>query len=50
MHPVVAEAIVSQWAAADGVVAVTSAIAEKITGAPAHAYAQWAVDHADDFR
>ncbi|MFD4656337.1 SDR family oxidoreductase [Kitasatospora sp. NPDC058444] len=50
MHPVVAEAIVSQWAAADGVVAVTSVITEKITGAPAHTYAQWAVDHADDFR
>ncbi|RGD58123.1 hydroxylase [Kitasatospora xanthocidica] len=50
MHPVVAEAIVGQWAAADGVAALTSVIAEKITGAPAHAYAQWAVDHADDFR
>lgn len=50
MHPVVAEAIVSQWADADGVVATTSVIAEKITGAPAHTYAQWAVDHADDFR
>ncbi|MEV6029179.1 NAD(P)H-binding protein [Streptomyces sp. NPDC052036] len=50
MHPVVAEAIVSQWAAADGVVAMTSVIAEKITDAPAHTYAQWAVDHADDFR
>ncbi|WP_033347515.1 NAD(P)H-binding protein [Kitasatospora aureofaciens] len=50
MHPVVAEAIVSQWAAADGVPAPTSVIAEKITGTPAHTYAQWAVDHADDFR
>ncbi|MFE7592438.1 NAD(P)H-binding protein, partial [Kitasatospora sp. NPDC057512] len=50
MHPVVAEAIVSQWAAADGVAAVTSVIAEKITGTPAHTYARWAVDHADDFR
>ncbi|MFJ9682798.1 SDR family oxidoreductase [Streptomyces sp. NPDC101194] len=50
MHPVVAEAIVSQWAAADGVPAPTSVIAEKITGTPAHKYAQWAVDHADDFR
>ncbi|MFD8784784.1 NAD(P)H-binding protein [Kitasatospora sp. NPDC059599] len=50
MHPVVAETIVSQWSAADGVAAVTSVIAEKITGAPAHTYAQWAVDHADDFR
>ncbi|MET8543533.1 hypothetical protein ABZW03_23215 [Kitasatospora sp. NPDC004799] len=45
-----AEAIVGQWAAADGVVAVTSVIAERITGAPAHTFAQWAVDHADDFR
>ncbi|MEU3188197.1 NAD(P)H-binding protein [Streptomyces sp. NPDC006923] len=50
MHPVVAEAIVSQWAAAHGIPALTSVIAEKITGAPAHPYAQWAVDHADDFR
>ncbi|MFE6503025.1 SDR family oxidoreductase [Kitasatospora sp. NPDC057738] len=50
MHPVVAEAIVSQWAAADGIVATTSVITEKITGAPAHTYAQWAVDHSDDFR
>ncbi|MGW2918420.1 SDR family oxidoreductase [Streptomyces angustmyceticus] len=50
MHPVVAEAIVSQWAAANGVPVPTSAIAEKITGTPAHTYAQWAVDHSDDFR
>lgn len=50
MHPVVAEAIVSQWAAASGVPALTSTIVEKITGAPAHTYAQWAVGHADDFR
>ncbi|MET7289737.1 NAD(P)H-binding protein [Streptomyces sp. NPDC005573] len=50
MHPVVADAIVSQWAAADGVAAATSAITEKITGTPAHTYAQWAADHTDDFR
>ncbi len=50
MPPVVAEAIVSQWAAASSVPALTSAIVEKITGAPAHTYAQWAVGHADDFR
>lgn len=50
MHPIVAEAIVSQWAAADAVPSLTSAIVEKITGAPAHTYAQWAVGHADDFR
>ncbi|MET7913539.1 hypothetical protein ABZU45_37560 [Streptomyces avermitilis] len=29
---------------------LTSAIAGKITGTPAHTYAQWAVDHSDDFR
>ncbi|GAA4623283.1 NAD(P)H-binding protein [Actinoallomurus vinaceus] len=50
MHPVVAEAIVSQWAAGSGVPALTSTIVEKVTGAPAHTYAQWAVGHADDFR
>jgi uncharacterized protein YbjT (DUF2867 family) len=50
MHPVVAGAIVSQWAAASGVPALTSAIVEKVTGAPAHTYAHWAVGHADDFR
>ncbi|PRY39688.1 NAD(P)H-binding protein [Umezawaea tangerina] len=50
MPPFVAEAIVRQWAAADGVPALTSVIAEKVTGSPAHTYAQWAVDHADDFR
>ncbi|WP_399081989.1 SDR family oxidoreductase [Streptomyces sp. BBFR2] len=50
MHPVVAETIVSQWAATDGIVATTSVITEKITGTPAHTYAQWAADHADDFR
>lgn len=47
---IVAEAIVSQWAAASGVPALTSVIVGKVTGTPAHTYAQWAVDHADDFR
>jgi uncharacterized protein YbjT (DUF2867 family) len=50
MPPFVAEALVGQWAATDGVPALTSVIVEKITGVPAHTYAQWAVDHADDFR
>jgi uncharacterized protein YbjT (DUF2867 family) len=50
MPPFVAEAIVGQWAAADGVQALTSGIVEEITGAPAQSYAQWAVEHADDFR
>ncbi|MEU3983491.1 NAD(P)H-binding protein [Streptomyces sp. NPDC026672] len=50
MSPIVAGAIVGQWAAADGVPVTTSAVVEKITGGPAHTYAQWAADHADDFR
>jgi hypothetical protein len=29
---------------------LTSGIVEEITGAPAQSYAQWAVEHADDFR
>ncbi|MGW2698436.1 NAD(P)H-binding protein, partial [Streptomyces sp. NPDC001296] len=50
LPPVIAEAIVSQWASANDVLVPTSTIAEKITGAPAHTYAQWAIDHAADFR
>jgi len=30
--------------------ALTSTIVEKITGAPAHTYAQWSGGYADDFR
>ncbi|MFD0648957.1 SDR family oxidoreductase [Streptomyces malaysiensis subsp. malaysiensis] len=50
MHPALAEAIVGQWAAGTAAPAPTSAIVEKITGTPAHTYAQWALGHADDFR
>jgi hypothetical protein len=38
------------WTAGDGRPARTSAIVEKATGHPAHTFAQWATDHADDFR
>ena len=50
MPPVVADAMLRQWAAANGVPAPISAIVAKITGRPAHTFAQWAADHADDFR
>jgi len=45
-----AEAIMRAWKAGDGIPARTSAIVEKITGNPARTFAQWAADHADDFR
>ncbi|GAA2986560.1 NAD(P)H-binding protein [Streptomyces flavovirens] len=46
----VAEALLGMWAAADGVPAPVSVIVERITGSPAHTFAQWVADHADDFR
>ncbi|WP_244162692.1 NAD(P)H-binding protein [Streptomyces bungoensis] len=46
----VAEALLGMWAAADGVPAPVSVIVFRITGRPAHTFAQWAADHADDFR
>ncbi|MYU33172.1 MULTISPECIES: NAD(P)H-binding protein [unclassified Streptomyces] len=46
----VAEALLAMWAAADGVPAPVSVIVERITGRPAHTFAQWVADHADDFR
>jgi uncharacterized protein YbjT (DUF2867 family) len=45
-----AEAFLRLWAASNGAPAPTSVIVEKITGAPARTFAQWAADHADDFR
>jgi uncharacterized protein YbjT (DUF2867 family) len=45
-----AEAILRAWRAGNGVPAQTSVIVEKITGHPARTFAQWAADHADDFR
>jgi uncharacterized protein YbjT (DUF2867 family) len=44
------EAIMRAWAAGNGNPAKVSTIVEKITGRPAHTFAQWAKDHADDFR
>lgn len=45
-----AEAILRAWADGDGISARISTIVERITGRPAHTFAQWAADHADDFR
>jgi uncharacterized protein YbjT (DUF2867 family) len=50
MPPIGAETILRAWAAANGIPARTSVIVEKITGRPAHTFAQWAADHAADFR
>ena len=50
MPPIGAETILRAWEAGNGTPAPTSAIVEKITGRPARTFAQWAADHADDFR
>ncbi|MBE1590621.1 NAD(P)H-binding protein [Nonomuraea angiospora] len=44
------EVIMKQWAARDGIPAPTSTVVEKVTGHPGHTFAEWAADHADDFR
>jgi uncharacterized protein YbjT (DUF2867 family) len=48
--PIGVETFLRQWAARDGTPAQVSTIVEKITGRPAHTFAQWAQDHAADFR
>jgi uncharacterized protein YbjT (DUF2867 family) len=50
MPPIGAETILHAWEASNGIPARTSVIVERITGRPAHTFAQWAADHADDFR
>ncbi|GAA4632986.1 NAD(P)H-binding protein [Actinoallomurus vinaceus] len=44
------ETFLRLWAACNGTPAQTSTIVEEITGRPARTFAQWARDHADDFR
>jgi uncharacterized protein YbjT (DUF2867 family) len=44
------EAIMRAWAAGNGTPAKVSTIVEEVTGGPAHTFAQWAEDHAEDFR
>jgi uncharacterized protein YbjT (DUF2867 family) len=48
--PAAADAVMGAWQAGNGGPAPTSVIAEKITGRPARTFAEWAADHADDFR
>ena len=50
MPPIGAETILRAWEAGNGTPAQTSVIVEKITGRPAHTFAQWAAAHAADFR
>jgi hypothetical protein len=50
MPPFAAEGILRQWTAGNGIPAPISVIVAKITGSPARTFAQWAADHADDFR
>ncbi|MGF6887988.1 uncharacterized protein YbjT (DUF2867 family) [Nocardia sp. GAS34] len=45
-----ADNLIRMWAANDGVPAPISTIVAKVTGHPAQSFAEWAVDHADDFR
>lgn len=44
------ETFLRQWAARNGTPAQVSTTVEDVTGRPARTFAQWAVDHADDFR
>lgn len=44
------QAIMSGWAAGAQAAPETSAIVEKLTGRPSQTFAEWARDHADDFR
>jgi uncharacterized protein YbjT (DUF2867 family) len=48
--PAAANAVLGVWQAGNGGPAPTSVIVEKITGRPARTFAEWAADHADDFR
>jgi uncharacterized protein YbjT (DUF2867 family) len=50
MPPAAADAVLSAWEAGNGRPAPTSDIAAKITGRPARTFAEWAADHAGDFR
>jgi uncharacterized protein YbjT (DUF2867 family) len=48
--PAAADAVMGAWRAGNGGPAPTSVIVEKITGRPARTFAEWAADHAGDFR
>jgi uncharacterized protein YbjT (DUF2867 family) len=50
MPPPFVETMLRLWAALDGVSATVSESVERITGRPARTFADWARDHAADFR
>ena len=50
MSPAAADAVLWTWQTGNGSPAPTSVIVEKITRHPAHTFAEWAANHADDFR
>lgn len=50
LSPAAADAVLRAWQAGNGGPAPTSVIVETITGRPARTFADWAADHADDFR
>jgi hypothetical protein len=50
MPPIGVETILRRWSAGNGTPAPVSTIVEKVTGHPAHTFAEWAEDHADQFR
>lgn len=50
MPPVGVETMLRYWAAGNGKPAAVSTIVEEVTGHPARTFAQWAEDHAADFR
>jgi uncharacterized protein YbjT (DUF2867 family) len=50
MPEVAVTAILRVWAAGQGRPAEVSTVVAEVTGRPARTYAEWARDHADDFR
>jgi uncharacterized protein YbjT (DUF2867 family) len=50
MPPIGVEAVLAGWQAGTTGPAQVSTIVADVTGRPAHTFAQWARDHADDFR
>jgi uncharacterized protein YbjT (DUF2867 family) len=50
MPPIGVETIMRVWTAANGTPATVSTIVEEVTGRRARTFAEWAIDHAGDFR
>jgi uncharacterized protein YbjT (DUF2867 family) len=50
ISPAGAEAILGSWKAGQHAPAATSAVVQDVTGRPGLTFAQWAADHAGDFR